>query len=156
MPTKTNVKKTSQYAPKVNYPQNKMVNIPKNQNTQIYQYNMPKYNVQKTNITNKNYINKQIIKKGGNPVFNTQGQIIDESGSIVQYSMINGDKFIIGLENRSNNIFKLQLILEGLIINSTGKNYAIFYSNPKERKIFTTSILPNYNYDQIAFEFQYA
>lgn len=69
--------------------------------------------------------------------------------------MINGDKYVIGLENRSDVKVRMQLILEGLVISNTGRSYAIFYSNPKERKIFNTKILPNYTYEQIGFEFQY-
>jgi hypothetical protein len=100
--------------------------------------------------------NNQIKKKTGNPVFKTQGQIIDESGVLVQYAMINGDNYVIGLENRSNMKIKLQLSLLGLVIGNNGQSHAVFYSNPRERKIFNTKILPNYDYDQVAFEFQYA
>ena len=158
----------AQFIPKSNIPskyfisnqQNIKTNIPNKTNVKTTYQNVPGYvksnQICQYNIPKSTNINKQIIKKGGNPVFNTQGQIIDESGSLVQYSMYNRDKLIIGLENRSNMKIRLQLILEGLIINNTGKNYAVFYSNPKERKIFTTSILPNYNYEQIGFEFQYA
>ena len=99
--------------------------------------------------------NNQNKKKSGNPVFKTQGQIIDESGVLVQYAMINGDSFVIGLENRSNMKIKMKLILLGLVISNNGQSYASFYSNPRERKIFNTTILPNYRYDQVAFEFQY-
>ena len=68
--------------------------------------------------------------------------------------MINGDNYIIGLENRNNIKVRLKLILKGLVLSSTGKSQAIFYSNPRERKIFTAKILQNYNYDQLYFEFQ--
>ena len=104
---------------------------------------------------NKNNVNNQ-NNKNGNPVFKTQGQIINEEGTLIQYKMINGDNYIIGLENRSNLKIRLELILKGLVINSTGKSNAIFYSNPKERKIFNTKILPNYNYQQISFKFNYS
>lgn len=108
------------------------------------------------NIQKINYIQNKTVKKTGNPVFQTQGQIIDQGGALVQYAMIKGENYIIGLENRSNVKVRLRLLLEGLVINSTGKTCAIFYSNPKERKIFTSKLLPNYNYEQVGFEFQYA
>ena len=101
------------------------------------------------------HLSNQSPRKIGNPVFRTKGQIINQDGTLVQYSMINGSNFVIGLENRSNIKVKLILFLEGLIISNTGRNYAIFYSNPKERKIFNAKILNNYN-GQIYFEFQYA
>ena len=124
-------------------------NMIQNQNMQI---NMP-YTPYAQNIPKSN---NQIRKNTGNPVFKTQGQIIDESGVLVQYAMINGDNFVIGLENRSNMKIKLQLSLLGLVIGNNGQSHAVFYSNPRERKIFNTKILPNYTYDQVAFEFQYA
>ena len=153
-----------------------------NLNIKKYSKNMPQYSPQKKKIQSKfaymqqnnqakmninyipysqniqkiNYIQNQTVKKTGNPVFQTQGQIIDQGGALVQYTMIKGENYIIGLENRSNVKVRLRLLLEGLMICSTGKNYAIFYSNPKERKIFTAKLLPNYNYEQVGFEFQYA
>ena len=115
------------------------------------------YNLFNQNYPSKpnNFVNNQNLKKGGHPVFKTQGQIINEDGSLVQYALENGDDYVIGLENRSNIKVRLQLYLEGLILNNTGKNYALFYSNPKERKIFKTKILKNYG-REIYFEFQYA
>ena len=135
--------------------QNNMVYVQPNQ-YQNMQMNM-QYNLFNQNYPSKpnNFVNNQNLKKGGHPVFKTQGQIINEDGSLVQYAMENGDDYVIGLENRSNIKVRLQLYLEGLILNNTGKNYALFYSNPKERKIFKTKILKNYGRD-IYFEFQYA
>ena len=104
---------------------------------------------------NKNIPNIQDTHLG-NPVFRTQGQIINKEGTLVQYQMINGDNYIIGIENRSNIKMKLKLLLEGLIIICTGKSFATFYNHPKERKIFKCKILPYYNYNNIAFQFQYA
>ena len=100
-------------------------------------------------------INNKILKTG-NPVFRTQGQIINQEGTLVQYAMISGNNYIIGLENSSNMKIRLKLILQGLVLTNTGKTYALFYSNPKERKIFRAKILPNYSYEQITFEFQYS
>ena len=134
----------------LNYIQNNITYPQQNQNMLM---NIS-YNTQ--NNPKSNYVSTQNKKKTINPVFKTQGQVIDESGVLVQYAMINGDNYVIGLENRSNMKIKLQLLLEGLVISNNGKSYAVFYSNPRERKIFNTKILPNYSYDQIAFEFQYA
>ena len=134
----------------------------------IGQYNTHNYYIQQNqskNVENNiqyvpfspksKIMESKTISKTGNPVFKTQGQCIEENGVLIQYSMINGDKYVIGLENRSDVKVRMQLILEGLVISNTGRSYAIFYSNPKERKIFNTKILPNYTYEQIGFEFQY-
>lgn len=163
---KSNVQNNKKFVPKKNIQANNYYN---NQNNMAYNYqNQAQYqypnmqmntqyhysqNVPKTNV---NYPpSNQVQKKGGNPVFKTQGQIINQDGSLVQYSMVNGDNYVIGLENRSNMKVKLQLYLEGLVLTNTGKNYAVFFSSPRERKIFNAKILKNYN-GQIYFEFQYA
>ena len=118
-----------------------------------------KTEIKTTKITEQNIIPKQtqvnVVKKGGHPVFKTQGEIIDENGVLVQYYLDNGDEFVIGLENRSNTKVKMQLIIEGAVIANTGKSIAVFYSNPRERKIFKTKKIANFN-GEIAFEFQYA
>ena len=165
--------------PKINKNKNQLNNVKKiskstqKLNVKKISKNMPQYSPQKNNIKNYiaymqnkeakmtqniqnvNYIKNQTVKKIGHPVFQTQGHIIDQGGALVQYAMINGENYTIGLENRSNMKIRMQLLLEGLIIGSTGKKYAIFYSNPRERKIFNTKLLPNYNYEQVGFEFQY-
>jgi hypothetical protein len=163
---KTNIQNNKQFVPKKNVQTNNYYN---NQNNMAYNYpNQAQYqypnmqmnvpytqysqNVPKTNVS---YPNSQVPKKTGNPVFKTQGQIINQDGTLVQYSMVNGDNYVIGLENRSNMKVRLQLYLEGLVLSSNGKNYAVFFSNPRERKIFNTKVLKNYN-GQIYFEFQYA
>ena len=69
--------------------------------------------------------------------------------------MNTSDALDANLENRSNMKIRLKLFLKGLVIGNTGKTFAIFNSNPKERKIFNTKILPNYSYEQITFQFQY-
>ena len=163
---KTNVQNNRQLVPKKNVQTNNYYN---NQNNMAYnyqnqvQYQYPKmqmnipYNPYPQNVpkANTNYPSNQVQKKTGNPVFKAQGQIINQDGSLVQYSMVNGDNYVIGLENRSNMKVRLQLYLEGLVLSNTGKNYAVFFSNPRERKIFNAKILKNYN-GQIYFEFQYA
>ena len=112
------------------------------------------------NEINKNIIHSQVQskilkKKAGHPVFQTQGQIIDEYGSLVQYYIESGKEIVIGLENRSNMKIKLQLMIEGAIITNTGKSSALFYSNPKERKIFKTKKINNFK-GEIVFQFRYA
>ena len=163
---KTNIQNNKQFVPKKNVQTNNYYN---NQNNMAYNYpNQAQYqypnmqmnvpytqysqNVPKTNVS---YPNSQVPKKTGNPVFKTQGQIINQDGTLVQYSMVNGDNYVIGLENRSNMKVRLQLYLEGLVLSNNGKNYAVFFSNPRERKIFNTKVLKNFN-GQIYFEFQYA
>ena len=163
---KTNIQNNKQFIPKKNVQNNNYYNNQNNmaynyQNQAQYQYPNMQMNVpyapysQNVPKTNTNYPNSQVPKKVGNPVFKTQGQIINQDGTLVQYSMVNGDNYVIGLENRSNMKVRLQLYLEGLVLSNTGKNYAVFFSNPRERKIFNVKILNNYN-GQIYFEFQYA
>ena len=163
---KTNIQNNKQFIPKKNVQNNNYYNNQNNmaynyQNQAQYQYPNMQMNVpyapysQNVPKTNTNYPNSQVPKKVGNPVFKTQGQIINQDGTLVQYSMVNGDNYVIGLENRSNMKVRLQLYLEGLVLSNTGKNYAVFFSNPRERKIFNAKILNNYN-GQIYFEFQYA
>lgn len=97
---------------------------------------------------------KVVKKKGGHPVFQTQGQIIDEYGTLVQYYLDSGDDLVIGLENKSNTKLKMQLVLEGALITNTGKSFAVFYSNPRERKIFKTKKIQDFG-GEITFQFQY-
>jgi len=144
-----NINLNNNYVPIINIPKNYYNNINNrvyNQQIQVHSHNSKLYSLVSPS---------QSPKKSGNPVFRTKGQIINQDGTLVQYSMINGSNFVIGLENRSNIKVKLQLFLEGLILSKTGRNYAIFYSHPKERKIFNAKILNNYN-REIYFEFQYA
>ena len=98
---------------------------------------------------------KVVKKKGGHPVFQTEGQILDEDGALVQYYMETGDEIVIGLENRSNMKIKMQLEIQGAIIVNSGKSVALFYSNPRERKIFRAKKINNFN-DQVVFQFLYA
>ena len=145
----TNININNQYVQRINIPNNYF----NNQNNILFNQQI-KPNNHNMKIHSR-HLSNQSPRKIGNPVFRTKGQIINQDGTLVQYSMINGSNFVIGLENRSNIKVKLILFLEGLIISNTGRNYAIFYSNPKERKIFNAKILNNYN-GQIYFEFQYA
>ena len=63
-----------------------------------------------------------------------------------------GDEIVIGLENRSNMKIKLQLIIEGAVIINTGKSVALFYSNPRERKIFKLKANNNLS-EKVVFQF---
>ena len=152
---KSNVKVNTQDIFQNNYINNNMQyyyqnNAQINKNYGPYTQNVPKM------ITNKRNVCCQHGKKTGNLVFMTQGQVIDQTGVLIQYSMIDGDNCIIGLENRSNMKLRMKLVLQGLVIGKTAKSFAIFYILPKVRKIFRTKILPNVSYEQIYFEFQYA
>ena len=130
----TNININNQYVQRINIPNNYF----NNQNNILFNQQI-KPNNHNMKIHSR-HLSNQSPRKIGNPVFRTKGQIINQDGTLVQYSMINGSNFVIGLENRSNIKVKLLLFLEGLIISNTGRNYAIFYSNPKERKIFNGKI----------------
>ena len=86
-------------------------------------------NEKKENILPPQTQVKVVKKKGGHPVFQTEGQILDEDGALVQYYMETGDEIVIGLENRSNMKIKMQLEIQGAIIVNSGKSVALFYSN---------------------------
>jgi len=125
----------------------------KGQNVPIVQTEIKTTKVEEQKIIPKQTQVNVVQKKGGHPVFKTQGQIIDENGVLVQYYLDNGEEFVIGLENRSNMKVKMQLIIEGAVIVNTGKSLAVFYSNPRERKIFKAKKINNGN---VAFQFDYA
>ena len=112
-------------------------------------------NEKKENILPPQTQVKVVKKKGGHPVFQTEGQILDEDGALVQYYMETGDEIVIGLENRSNMKIKMQLEIQGAIIVNSGKSVALFYSNPRERKIFRAKKINNFN-EQVVFQFLYA
>ena len=112
-------------------------------------------NEKKENIVSTQTQVKVVKKKGGHPVFQTEGQILDEDGALVQYYMETGDEIVIGLENRSNMKIKMQLEIQGAIIVNSGKSVALFYSNPRERKIFRAKKINNFN-EQVVFQFLYA
>jgi len=113
-----------------------------------------KLNQPKTENEEKASVNKK-VKKKGHPVFNTEPIILDENGVLAQYYMDNGENIIIGLENRSSTKMKMQLIIEGASIINTGSTYAVFYSNPRERKIFKLKKNEGFTGD-INFQFQLA
>ena len=96
---------------------------------------------------------KVVKKKAGHPVFQTKGEILDYDGYLAQYVLENEDELAIGLENRSNFRFKLQLTIDGAIIKNTGKSVAVFYSNRRERKIFKLKKLKKKG--EISFQFNF-
>ena len=145
------------------------VEIPQEQNIQENSEGISqKEKVETEFVTDKNIIPEQTkietqnqlsietkIKKQGHPVFRTEPQILDENGAFSQYYMVDGDNLVIGLENRSDVKIKMQLIIEGAVITATGNSYALFYSNPLERKIFNLKKYETFD-GEITFQFQYA
>ena len=103
--------------------------------------------------TNNNYNNNV------HPVFNMEGEPIDDDGYLVQYLMeLGNESYVIGLENKSNYGFKLRINLEGLDIvdgNYQGNSKPIFTINPLEKKIFNIKVKNNY-YGNVSFQFEYA
>lgn len=103
--------------------------------------------------TNNNYNNNV------HPVFNMEGEPIDDDGYLVQYLMeLGNESYVVGLENKSNYGFKLRINLEGLDIideNYQGNSKPIFTINPLEKKIFNIKVKNNY-YGNVSFQFEYA
>ena len=93
-----------------------------------------------------------------NPVFQTEGEEIDEDGYLVQYLMKgSNNSYVIGLENTSNYKFQLAIILEGLDILDNeykGKSNPAFTLNAKERKVFNVKVKSNYRGD-VTFQFEF-
>ena len=94
-----------------------------------------------------------------NPVFDEEGEQIDENGNLYQYilEVNNGNGYTIGLENTSQYKIKLQLILEGLTCVDAefkGKKNPVFESLSKSKKVFNLKVNPDAN--DLSFEFTYA
>ena len=94
-----------------------------------------------------------------NPVFEEEGEQIDEQGYLFQYvkEVDGGDGYTVGLENTSNYKIKLKLVLEGMTILDSefkGKDSAQFMSMPRSKKVFNLKIKPDA--DDLTFEFVYA
>ena len=104
-----------------------------------------------TNVVPSNNVNN-------NPVFQTEGEEIDEDGYLVQYLLKgSNNSYVIGLENNSNYRIQLAIILEGLdILDSEfkGKTNPSFVINAKERKVFNVKVKSNY-YGDVTFQFEY-
>jgi len=125
----------------------------KEQNIQATQPEVKPQNIMNQNIPSSQTQSKIVKKKGGHPVFKTQGQMLDYEGALVQYYMEDENELVIGLENRSNEKIRLQLTIYGAVITNTGKAVAIFYSNPRERKIFKAKKLNKKG--EVSFQFDY-
>ena len=94
-----------------------------------------------------------------NPVFEEEGEQIDEQGYLFQYvkEVDGGDGYTVGLENTSDYKIKLKLVLEGMTILDSefkGKDSAQFMSMPRSKKVFNLKIKPDA--DDLTFEFVYA
>ena len=131
----------------------KIITQKKEQKVQITQKEVKTQNIINQNISSSQTQSKVVKKKGGHPVFKTQGQMLDYEGALVQYYLENENEIVIGLENRTNEKFRLQLTIYGAIISNTGKSMAVFYSNPRERKIFKAKRLNKKG--DISFQFDY-
>ena len=97
--------------------------------------------------------------ENNNPVFDEEGEQIDEHGYLFQYvkEVDGGDGYTVGLENTSDYKIKLKLVLEGMTILDSefkGKDSAQFISMPKSKKVFNLKIKPDA--DDLTFEFVYA
>ena len=90
------------------------------------------------------------------PVFDEEGEAIDEKGKLKQYFLEKDDEsYYIGIDNSSNSQFKLKLELEGLKIKDgpyKGQKAAVFELNINERKVFEVLIC---NEDEISFRFDF-
>ena len=118
----------------------------------------------KTNTNTNNNANKgttNVVPSNSvdnNPVFQTEGEEIDEDGYLMQYLLAgSSNSYVIGLENTSNYRIKLSLILEGLdILDSAykGQTKPVFTINAKEKKVFNVKVKSNY-YGNVSFQFEY-
>ena len=113
----------------------------------------------KNNNMNYNNINNNTNNNNVHPVFNMEGEAIDDDGYLVQYLLESGNNsYTIGLENRSGYGFKLCINLEGLDIidaNYQGNSKPVFNINPYEKKVFNVRVKNNY-YGNVSFQFEYA
>ena len=94
-----------------------------------------------------------------NPVFNEQGDPIDEEGYLYQYVLEKSNGYTIGLANEGPKKEKLKLILEGLEFSDAANRgrsvSASFYIGPGEKRVFNTIVKKRYR-GELSFEFNYA
>ena len=113
----------------------------------------------KNNNMNYNNINNNTNNSNVHPVFNMEGEAIDDDGYLVQYLLESGNNsYTIGLENKSGYGFKLCINLEGLDIidaNYQGNSKPVFNINPYDKKVFNVRVKNNY-YGNVSFQFEYA
>ena len=89
------------------------------------------------------------------PVFDEEGEAIDEKGELKQYFLEKDESYYIGIDNSSNSKYKLKLELEGLKIKDgpyKGQKAPVFELNINERKVF--EVLST-NEDEISFRFDF-
>ncbi len=90
------------------------------------------------------------------PVFDEEGEAIDEKGELKQYFLEKDDEsYYIGIDNSSNSKYKLKLELEGLKIKYgpyKGQKAPVFELNINERKVFEVITC---NEDEISFRFDF-
>ena len=103
--------------------------------------------------------NDERTTENSNPVFEEEGEQIDEDGYLFQFvkEVEDGNGYTVGLENTSDYKINLKLILEGMTILDSefkGKETAEFTSMPKSKKVFNLKINPDA--DGLSFEFVYA
>ena len=91
------------------------------------------------------------------PVFDEEGEAIDDKGKLTQYILEkDDDSYYIGIDNSSLQNLKLKLVLEGLKVNEgpyKGQTSPIFEINSNERKVFDVLIISD---DDITFKFDFA
>ena len=91
------------------------------------------------------------------PVFDEEGEAIDEKGKLKQYILEkDDDSYYIGIDNSSSSKLKLKLELEGLKVKEgpyKGQTKPIFELNANERKVFEVVICSD---DDISFKFDFA
>ena len=112
----------------------------------------------KTN-TNTSNQNKNDDDIRNDPVFQEDGEPIDEAGFIYQYFKEERNGFTIGIENRGRTKEKFKLVLEGLDFTDSinrGRSVSLpFELYPNERKKWYVSLKPRYGGD-LTFQFDYA
>ena len=91
------------------------------------------------------------------PVFDEEGEAIDEKGKLKQYILEkDDDSYYIGIDNSSSSKLKLKLELEGLKVKEgpyKEQTKPIFELNVNERKVFEVVICSD---DDISFKFDFA
>ena len=91
------------------------------------------------------------------PVFDEEGEAIDDKGKLKQYILEkDDDSYYIGINNSSTQKLKLKLILDGLKVNDgpyKGQTTPIFEIKANERKVFDVLIVSD---DDISFKFDFA
>ena len=91
------------------------------------------------------------------PVFEEEGEAIDEAGKLVQYVLDNeDDTYVLGLDNSSGKKLKLKLILEGLKVSDgpyKGQTCPVFEIDNKGRVVFNVAVTSE---DDISFQFDFA